>query len=99
MTLACRPAVELTIESRGQHNDRLDRRTLVQARRDCLIPEDMAYVHRQPGQEPLLWLADALAGAARSGVLLHDRTWLNLLPSGLLTIRRVTEEPALAQAR
>lgn len=99
VALAQRPAVELAIESRGQHNDRLDRRTLVQARRDGLIPQDMAYVHRQPVQEPLLWLADALAGATRAGALLHDRSWLSLLPQGLLTLRRVPADLRLADAR
>jgi hypothetical protein len=63
--------------------------TLVRARRDGLIPEDVAYVHRQPIQEPLLWLADGLAGAVRAGSLLRDTTWLRLLPDGLVTIRRL----------
>jgi hypothetical protein len=85
-----RPAVELTIESRGPDNDRRDRMTLVQARRDGSIPGDMAHVHRQPTQEPLLWLADGLAGAARCGLLLRDQTWLGLLPAGLLQVRRVS---------
>jgi hypothetical protein len=81
------PAVELTIESRSAHNDRLDRITLIQARRNGLIPEEMAYDHRQPVQEPLLWLADGLAGAVRAGALLRDMRWLDLLPEGMLTIR------------
>jgi len=88
VAVASRPAVELTIESRDIHNDRLDRMTLIQARRGGLIPEDMAYVHRRPTDEPLLWLADGLAGAARAGLLLRDTTWLQQLPTGLLSVRR-----------
>jgi hypothetical protein len=84
-----RPALELTIESRGAHNDRLDRITLLQARRDGIIPEEMAYDHRQPVQEPLLWLADGFAGAVRAGSLLRDMRWLDLLPEGMVTIRQL----------
>jgi len=86
--------IELTIESREPHNDRLDRITLLQARRNGVIPADMTYEHRQPVQEPLLWLADAFAGAVRSGTLLRDTTWLERLPERMTTIRRLpTSQP------
>ena len=90
VAVATRPAVELSVESRDARNDRRDRITLVQARRDGLIPEDLAYVHRRPTDEPLLWLADGLAGAARAGLLLRDSTWLHILPTGLLRVRRLS---------
>lgn len=71
----------------------------VRARRAGVIPEDMAYVHRKPLQEPLLWLADGLAGAVRSGTLLRDMTWLRLLPDGLVTIRRFATTDLRGEAR
>lgn len=88
--VASRPAVELTIESRDSRNDRFDRSTLIQARRDGRVADDLAYVHRRPTEEPLLWLADGLAGAARAGLLLRNATWLQALPVGLLHVRRLT---------
>ena len=83
-----RTAVELAIESRGPHNDRLDRMTLIEARRRSAVAPDVSYVHRHPDEEPLLWLADGLAGAARADLVLRRGRWLQLLPAGLLEVRR-----------
>lgn len=92
------PAVEVTIESRDSHNDRLDRASLIRARQAGAMNDDTSYVHRQPVQEPLLWLADALAGAVRAGTL-HDATYLRLLPEDLLTLRQVSDLSELGERR
>jgi hypothetical protein len=79
--------VELVLESRELQNDRLDRQTLIDARHAGDVPADLSYVHLVPSQEPLLWLADALAGAVRASLLGTPR-YLELLPARLLTLTR-----------
>jgi hypothetical protein len=65
--IAKRRALELVIEGRQERNDHADRTVLAQAQRDGDVPWTLSYGHRTPLEEPLLWLPDALAGAALSG--------------------------------
>ncbi len=60
--------VELVIESRQEHNDRRDRRTIVGAQRAQRAHPDLSYRFAWPEVEPLLWLADAVAGAVSAAV-------------------------------
>ena len=54
----------LVIESRQEWNDRHDRREIEQARRSGVCTHAMTYCHRRPPEDPMLWVADAVAGAA-----------------------------------
>lgn len=51
------------IESREDHNDAKDRRTILGARQAGWVRKDLAYGFERPRVQPLLWLADAAAGA------------------------------------
>ena len=55
---------ELVLETRQEHNDRVDRRTILAAQKAKRASPALAYRFDQPTTEPLLWFADALAGAA-----------------------------------
>jgi hypothetical protein len=54
---------ELVIETRGEPLDRRDRRTLLHAREVGIAPRNLSYRHVGKLEEPLLWAADAIAGA------------------------------------
>jgi hypothetical protein len=53
----------VVIESRQEHNDRRDRRTILSAQRSRRASPTLKYSFARPSDEPLLWLPDALAGA------------------------------------
>jgi hypothetical protein len=77
---------ELLIESRESNNDAVDRRLIAHAVRRGDVTPTMDYGHRRPADEPLLWLADALAGAVLADSR-RRRRFLQALPEGCLTIR------------
>jgi len=54
---------ELVIESRHESSDRRDRLTIVRAQQARIASRSLLYEHRQPDGEPILWFADAAAGA------------------------------------
>ena len=54
----------VVIESRGDRDDRRDRSTIVAAQRSMRASPTIAYRFERPSVEPMLWWADALAGAA-----------------------------------
>ncbi len=61
--LASTVTLDLLIESRQRPNDLKDRKVIAAAVTAGDVPVDLNYGHTGPDQEPLLWLADALAGA------------------------------------
>jgi len=62
---------ELVIESRGEQ-DQDDRRTAVAAQRAGNADPELRYSFARPLEEPLLWLPDAIAGAASACELEPD---------------------------
>lgn len=52
----------LVIESREPHNDAKDRSFIAAMIRAGACPAGLEYRHSRPHDEPLLWLADAVAG-------------------------------------
>ena len=76
---------ELLLESRDAMNDVRDRRVIAGAVRRGLIAPGVEYGHRRPREEPLLWLADALAGAVLADGR-HQRRFFQALPDGCATI-------------
>ena len=56
-------APELVFESRQEHNDRRDRSKILNSQKRGAAPELLRYSFELPHREPLLWLADAAAGA------------------------------------
>lgn len=61
---------DVLLESRQERRDVHDRKAIAAAQQRGAIPADLRYSFGRPDQEPLLWLADAVAGvvsAARAG--------------------------------
>jgi len=81
--------LDLVIESRQAHNDHRDRHMIAEAQRRGDANRDLSYGHADPRQEPLLWLADALAGAVAADVRKRGN-YISSLPEGLLVLRRTT---------
>ena len=70
--------VEVVVERRDEHLDRADRQTIAAMIRYGQMPREFRYRFSRPGDEPLLWLADALAGVTRES-LLGSRSYLDQL--------------------
>jgi hypothetical protein len=87
--LAGAGVAQLVLESRREKLNRRDERTITAARRDGLTPYFVPFVFARPGDEPLLWLPDAVAGAV--GLMLAGRAsvYADLLPAGSWTLREV----------
>ncbi|HWF57113.1 MAG TPA: hypothetical protein VG520_02035 [Candidatus Dormibacteraeota bacterium] len=75
---------ELVLESRQDHNDARDRQVI--GSRSQRGDASLDYRHEGPRQEPLLWLADALAGAVMSQIR-KDNRFIAALPADRLAIR------------
>jgi hypothetical protein len=69
----------LVIESRQDHNDRKDRQTIIRAQRAGIATETLRYSFEGPKDEPLLWLPDAIAGAAAASMGRPDSPYPDLL--------------------
>jgi hypothetical protein len=78
--------VDVLIESRQAHNDRVDRQVIAAAQRAGRASPDLNYRHARPLEEPLLWLADALAGAVMAGVR-KDAQYVERLAGCQLVLR------------
>jgi hypothetical protein len=65
-------------------NDRRDRQVLAAIGHHGL-PHPVRYTHTRPDAEPLLWLADALAGIVALHADRGDRTYLDVVDSRLAT--------------
>jgi hypothetical protein len=84
--LADKGITELVLESRQAANDVMDKEVIAAARRAGRISTDLVYGHQRPSEEPLLWLADALAGAVMARVR-GDPGYLASLPATRLVLR------------
>jgi hypothetical protein len=80
---------ELVIETRGESLDRRDRRTLLHARDVGIAPHNLSYRHVGKLEEPLLWAADAIAGAVALHLTGEDSRYYEQLQTGLLVVRRL----------
>lgn len=80
---------ELVIETRGEVPDRRDRRTLLHARDVGIAPPDLSYRHVGKLEEPLLWVADAIAGAVALHLTGEDSRYFEQLQTSLLVVRRL----------
>lgn len=56
--------VEVAIEGRQQRNDQRDRRTILRSQKGGETSPALRYRFPRPDEEPLLWIADAIAGAS-----------------------------------
>ncbi|MGH9069231.1 MAG: hypothetical protein ACRD0J_17345 [Acidimicrobiales bacterium] len=70
---------QVVFESREEHNDRKDRLTVLRAQKATRAPDQLRYVFRRPNEEPLLWLADAMAGAVSARFGDDDEHYLQAL--------------------
>jgi hypothetical protein len=67
--LAQRGVGELVIESRQDHQDQRDSRTLLTCRSHGVVPHALQWRFGRPKSEPLLWPPDTLAGVLGHGLL------------------------------
>jgi hypothetical protein len=79
---------ELTFETRQAHNDARDRRTVIHAQKAGVAPGELHYGFERPEAEPLLWLADASAGAVTAALAGERGAYLEAI-AGLVTIVQV----------
>lgn len=80
----------LVIESREQRNDNRDAATIERARRAGKASPTLTYAFERPGNEPLLWLADAACGAIAAHLGDGNSTYIDQLPPGLVTVVQVS---------
>jgi hypothetical protein len=85
----CTTATELIIESREAHRDRYDKQVIAHAREHSALPADVEVSFRVPRDEPLLWAADALAGATLACVTRSPKAGAYAEALGTLPIREV----------
>jgi hypothetical protein len=81
---------ELVIESRQEHNDSKDRLTIMRAKKAGAAPAALTSAFARPVEEPLLWLADAMAGAIRAQHVGGRPDYLDPFPPGQVTVVTVT---------
>ncbi len=80
---------QLVLEAREEHLNRRDLVTLVGAKAAGVIPEHFRYGFAASTEEPLLWAADALAGAVGGWVVGEADTYLAHLRPADLHVQRV----------
>jgi len=80
---------ELVIEARQEQQNRADRQHLLDARHAGLLPDSFAYRHRGKKEEPLLWIADAIAGTVSAHLAGDDSTWWLRLAPDVLRLTRL----------
>jgi hypothetical protein len=71
---------DLVIESRREVSDQRDRSAIIHAQQAGIASPDLHYRHMQPTLEPLLWLADAAAGAIAASVAGENDSYISRLP-------------------
>lgn len=77
----------VVIESRGEHDDRRDRSTIMAAQKARRASPSVAYRFERPSVEPMLWWADVVAGAAAaalSGSHLLEASGLQLIQTDIV---------------
>jgi hypothetical protein len=87
--LASEGVSKLVIESRQPRRDRRDRSTLLGAQQSG-IARELVYRHTDKCSEPLLWAADAIAGAVSLHYAGRDSTYFTMLDTDLLRVRRLS---------
>jgi hypothetical protein len=80
---------QVLLESRGDGNDKKDARTIGQAKRAGSASAALSFGFSRPHTEPLLWIPDALAGAAAAQAAGERSDFLDSLPKGFLTLTEV----------
>lgn len=78
---------ELVLEHRDEAGDRLDRQTMLDARHGGVA--DLRYGFARPAEEPLLWAADAIAGALSVHLAGVTSAYFEALRPSVLVVRRV----------
>lgn len=80
----------MIIESRQEHDNRVDDRVLLDCRRDGLLAGALVWAHHRYTDDELLWIADAVAGVVGLAAVGRDRTNLAaILPSfGIIEVWR-----------
>lgn len=75
----------LVFETRQERNDAKDRRAILRAQKAQVAPKDLGYAFQAAEAEPLLWLADAAAGAVAAALSGQTDAYVKVL-AGALTV-------------
>jgi len=75
---------EVVFESRGRGNNK-DARTIANAQRAGVAAKTMRYRFERPEEEPMLWIPDAVAGAASAQVT-GETPYLDRVPGALVRL-------------
>ena len=76
----------LVFETRQEHNDAKDRRAILRAQKAQVAPNNLSYVFQAPEAEPLLWLADAAAGAVAAALCGQTDAYVKALAGALAIV-------------
>jgi hypothetical protein len=87
--LAAEGVGHVVIEARQERLNRRDRSTLIAAKKAEII-SGLTYEHVDKRDEPLLWLADVLAGALSLHLAGDDSTFFVQLGTSLLHVRTIS---------
>jgi hypothetical protein len=87
--MAAAGVTRLVLESRQRKLNRHDERTIANARRDRLITASVPFEFARPGDEPLLWLPDAVAGAFGMKLTGRASVYVDRLPAESWTLREI----------
>lgn len=87
--LAAAGAVRLLLEHRQERLSQRDERTIAAVRRDGSVSPAVPFAFARPGDEPLLWLPDAIAGAVGAELGEGDSTYAERLLTGTCTVHEV----------
>lgn len=80
---------ELVLESRQPHNDQKDRQSIVWAQKAGVAAAELRYGFARPREEPLLWAADAMAGAVSAAAAQETDRYILALPPGQVVVKDV----------
>lgn len=87
--LAAAGAVRLVLEQRQQRLNQRDERTVASCRRDGLVSPSVPFAFARPGDEPLLWMPDTIAGAVGADLGEGNPTYTERLQPARIAIRQV----------
>jgi len=80
---------DLVLESRQEHNDQKDRQTIMWAQKAGWASADLRYGFARPRDEPLLWVADAMAGAVSADLAEESDSYLKALQPRQILVTEV----------
>jgi hypothetical protein len=83
----CEKKSHLVFETRQEHGDAHDQRTILHAQKAGRVAEGLSYLFERPHNEPLLWFADAGAGAVGAALAGKTSDYLDVLGDTVVLVK------------